>query len=191
MSSLPPRMRALEVELGEAIRRDHRRRRRRAKTARIAALGATALLALSGTSLAAGQALGLIELGGGATAARVSRAPASGPVFVMGFTGCQHGECSAKRPYVYRVNGGHVTRNFGGITCDASTSRLTPRVVYVSSSRELNGRELRAAIAMVDHADRRSRGELPRGTMVEIQACQQMNTPLHASTTTSQPTKDH
>ncbi|MHB1834344.1 MAG: hypothetical protein ACYCXW_05205 [Solirubrobacteraceae bacterium] len=190
MSELSPRMLALKAELSQAIRRDHRRRQRRVKTARAAALSATALLALSSTALAAGQALGLIELGGGATAARVSRAPSSGPVFVMGFTGCQHGECSSRRPYVYRVSGGRITRSFGGITCGASASRFTPGVVYVSSSRELDGRQLRGAIAIVGHAGRRSRSELPRGTMIEIQGCQETNVPLHASTTTNQPTKD-
>ncbi len=172
MSPFPARMRALEVELGKAIWRDHRRRRRRVKTARVAALGATALMAMSGTALAAGQALGLIDLGGGATAARVPGAPFSGPIFVMGFTGCQHGECSATRPYVYRVSGGHVTRSFGGITCRASASRFTPRVVYVSSSRELNDRQLRAAIATVDRTRRISRSELPHGTVIEMQGCQ-------------------
>jgi len=66
---------AIGANLGGAIRRDRARALRRRRSVRTAALGVGVLAGLSGTALGAGQALGVIHLGGGVGAHRVTHVP--------------------------------------------------------------------------------------------------------------------
>jgi hypothetical protein len=75
MTDLTPGLIALKNELMPAFRRDHHRRQRRRKLVRTSAISFAAFAALSGSALAAGSALGVIDLGGGATAAPVTTLP--------------------------------------------------------------------------------------------------------------------
>ena len=75
MTELSPSLLELKAELGRAIREDHQRRQRRRKTVRTSALSLGAFAVMSGSALAAGDALGVIDLGGGSSAAPVSSFP--------------------------------------------------------------------------------------------------------------------
>jgi len=69
MTELSPSLLELKAELARAIRQDHQRRERRRKTIRTSAMSLGAFAAMSGSALAAGDALGVIDLGGGSSAA--------------------------------------------------------------------------------------------------------------------------
>jgi hypothetical protein len=90
---------ARQDELNPTARRDHQRRRRRRNLARTCSLGVAALAALSGSALAAGDALGVIDLGGGASATPVSTLPVwdgANGTFVSG---------TADGQYIYELTG--------------------------------------------------------------------------------------
>ncbi|MGP0103290.1 MAG: hypothetical protein ACLPUT_16915 [Solirubrobacteraceae bacterium] len=138
---------ALKVELGRAIRRDHSRRKRRRKAIRTSALSLGAVLVLSGSALAAGDALGVIDLGGGVSAARVSSVPVwdgSTGTFVTGsslpvwneqagaFVGGGNGS-----PYIYHLTGGSDPTLSCGPTDPEATNNI-----YVTSTHPLTSAEL-------------------------------------------------
>lgn len=176
MSELPGELAALRAELGEAIRRDHRRSVRRRKTARIGLIGMVCALALSGSALAAGAALGVIHLGGGATAQRIAKVPApkgSSGEIALGYVGCYHHDCAAKPAYVYRVSGGHARRSFGGIDCGPRAAPFMPRRIFVTSHVPLSRSQLRYSLDQVDGARSNRRVRLPRGTMTIVKLCNQ------------------
>lgn len=75
MIELTPDRIALKDELMPAFQRDHQRRQGRRKAARTAVIGLAAFAALSGSAVAAGSALGIIDLGGGVSATQVTTLP--------------------------------------------------------------------------------------------------------------------
>lgn len=163
MTELSPAVCALKAELGRAIRRDHHRRLRRRKTIRTAAVGMGAVLALSGGAVATGEALGVIDLGGGVTVVRVSKIPLSGDRIGVCYSG--HCPMGPRAPYVYDLTDKHL-RAFGSIgwsVCGHKRIPFAPRQVYLASIRPLTAKELREAANALSGI-RRRRAMLPRGT---------------------------
>jgi hypothetical protein len=147
---------ALKADLGRAIRRDYSRRKRRGKAIRVSALSLGAILILSGSALAAGDALGVIELGGGVSAARVSSLPewnGKTGTFVTGGTG---------HPYIYHLTGGSAPT----LGCGSSDPQPTNNI-YVTSTRPLTQGELKEILDQ----------ETSHGTASE-QAIKEGNVPL-------------
>jgi hypothetical protein len=129
-SELSPALLALKAELGSAIRRDGERRRRRRKAIRTSTLSLGALLALSGSALAAGDAIGVIQLGGGVDAAPVSSIPVLDEKTDSFYTG------KPATPYTYHLTGGEAI----GIGPCGPTDPHPTNNIYVQSSAPL-GRE--------------------------------------------------
>jgi hypothetical protein len=142
MTEPSPSLLDLKAELGGAIRTDHQRRHRRRKTVRTTALSVGAFVALSGSALAAGDALGVIDLGGGSSAQAVTTIPvwdgASG-TFVNATVGS-----SAIAPYAYHITGATTTT-----PCpftNPTRYETEPNDIYVTSNRPLNAAELEQAL---------------------------------------------
>jgi hypothetical protein len=149
MTELSPSLLELKAELGRAIREDHARRQRRRKTIRTSALSLGAFAAMSGSALAAGDALGVIDLGGGSSAAPVSSFPvwdgATG-TFVTATTGS-----STTAPYAYHITGGTTTTQ-----CPFTNPpryETEPNDIYITSTQSLTAAELQQALEMqTDHS---------------------------------------
>ena len=149
MTELSPSLLELKAELGRAIREDHQRRQRRRKTIRTSALSLGAFAAMSGSALAAGDALGVIDLGGGSSAAPVSSFPvwdgATG-TFVTATTGS-----STTAPYAYHITGGTTTTQ-----CPFTNPpryETEPNDIYITSTQSLTAAELQQALEMqTDHS---------------------------------------
>src|ERR1017187_4487333 len=127
MTELSPSLLELKGELSRAIRQDHQRRQRRRKTIRTSALSVGAFAALSGSALAASDALGDIDLGGGTSGAFVSA----------------KGGSSANAPYAYHLTGGTTT-----LACPFTNPTryvVEPNDIYITSTRPLNAAELEQA----------------------------------------------
>jgi hypothetical protein len=92
-------LREIGARLGSAIRRDSRRRARRRSVARGAALVLAVSAGISGSALATGALTGVVDLGGGHRASRITRTPA--PV-------------DPRLPYRYRLIGFHKHDSAGG-----------------------------------------------------------------------------
>lgn len=125
---------ALKAQLRQAIRDDHSRRQRRHKTIRTSALSLATVLVLSGSALAAGDALGVIELGGGVSAAPVSSLPVwngKTGTFVTGTGG-------NGTPYIYHLTGGNVR----SLSCGPTDPNPTNNI-YITSTRPLTSAELK------------------------------------------------
>ncbi len=144
MTELSPSLLELKAELARAIRHDHQRRERRRKTIRTSAMSLGAFAAMSGSALAAGDALGVIDLGGGSSAAPVSTFPvwdgATG-TFVTATTGS-----SATAPYAYHITGGTTTTQ-----CPFTNPvryETEPNDIYVTSTQPLTAAELQQALEM-------------------------------------------
>jgi hypothetical protein len=123
---------ALRADLGRAIRRDCSQRKRRRKAIRVSASSLVAILVLSGSALAAGDALGVIELGSGVSAARVPSLPewnGKSGTFVTGGTG---------HPYIYHLTGGSAPSLGCGPTDPHAANNI-----YVTSTRPLTQAELK------------------------------------------------
>lgn len=124
---------AMEDSLARLIRRGSPRRQRRRKAIRTTALGLAAVLVLSGTALAAGEALGVIELGGEVTAVQVSSIPVWN-----GTTGTFITGKSEDGSYIYHLTGGRDI----SMSCGATDPDPTNNI-YVTSTRPLASAELK------------------------------------------------
>lgn len=135
MTEMGPVLQAVESQLMQAIERDQAHRRRRRKALRAGALTAAAAAVLSGTALAATGALGVIDLGGGVSAARVSTLPEWDGLkgtFVTGGAGTS---------YIYHLTGGSdPTLNYG------PTDPHPTNNIYITSRRRLSTAELRTVL---------------------------------------------
>jgi hypothetical protein len=141
MTELSPSLLELKGELSRAIRQDHQRRQRRRKTIRTSALSVGAFAALSGSALAASDALGVIDLGGGTSAQPVTTIPVwdgTSGTFVSATVGS-----SANAPYAYHLTGGTTT-----LACPFTNPTryvVEPNDIYITSTRPLNAAELEQA----------------------------------------------
>jgi hypothetical protein len=142
MTELGPSLLELKAELSRAIRQDHQRRQRRRHAVRTGALSVGAFAALSGSALAAGDALGVIDLGGGSSAAPVTIIPvwdgATG-TFVNATVGS-----SATAPYAYHITGGTTTTR-----CPSTNPpryQVEPNDIYITSTSRLTAAELQQAL---------------------------------------------
>jgi len=145
MTQLSPSLLELKTELSRAIRQDHQRRERRRKAVRTGAVTVGAFAALSGSALAAGDALGVIDLGGGSSAAPATVVPvwdgATG-TFVNATVGS-----SATAPYAYHITGGTTTT-----ACPfTNPTRYVTNAndIYVTSTRPLTASDLQQALGVV------------------------------------------
>lgn len=126
---------AMKANLGHLIRRDNRHRQRR-KVVRTTALGLAAVMVLSGTALAAGEAFGVIELGGGVTAVQVSGIPVWNGTTGTFITGkSEHGS------YIYHLSGSSDPT----LACGPTDPRPTNNI-YVTSTRPLAAAELKEVL---------------------------------------------
>ena len=149
MTQLSPSLFELKTELSGAIRADHQRRQRRRKAVRTGALSVGAFAVLSGSALAAGDALGVIDLGGGSSAAPATIVPvwdgATG-TFVTATTGS-----STTAPYAYHITGGTTTTQ-----CPFTNPpryETEPNDIYITSTQSLTAAELQQALEMqTDHS---------------------------------------
>ena len=113
---------------------------RRRTTLRTGALSLAALTVLSGTALAAGSALGIIDLGGGISAIPVSTIPvwdATTGTFVNATVGSS---VNAAGTYAYHITGGTTTEQ-----CPFTNPpryQTKPNDIYVTSTRPLSAAEL-------------------------------------------------
>jgi hypothetical protein len=133
-TDLTPDLQIMRNELIGAARRDLQSRTRRRGSVRACAIGATGALVLSGSALAAGDVLGLVELGGGLRAQQVNTYPAynvSTHRFVQ-----VHGE------YLYHVTGGRVR---GLSACPTHENDI-----YIESSRALTEPQLQLAAELAN-----------------------------------------
>lgn len=181
MSDASPDRQAVKAELRQAIRRDHEamkadlvsmirrdnpRRQRRRKTIRTTALGLAAVMVLSGTALAAGEAFGVIELGGEVTAVQVSSIPVWD-----GTTGTFITGKSEDGSYIYHLTGGSEPYMSCGPTDPDPTNNI-----YVTSTRPLASAELKEileaelrhetkprSVVMKEMKEMKEEGKLPNG----------------------------
>jgi hypothetical protein len=173
MTELSPSLLELKAELGRAIREDHQRRQRRRKTIRTSALSLGAFAAMSGSALAAGDALGVIDLGGGSSAAPVSSFPvwdgATG-TFVTATTGS-----STTAPYAYHITGGTTTTQCP--FTDPPRYETEPNDIYITSTQPLTAAELQQALEMqTDH----SAAALPQLRADGVQSMGSFDNPIGA-----------
>jgi hypothetical protein len=142
MTELSPSLLELKAELGRAIRQDHQRRQRRHKAVRTGALSVGAFAALSGSARAAGDALGVIDLTGGSSAAPATIVPVwdgSTGTFVNATVGS-----SATAPYAYHITGGTTTT-----ACPFTTPtryEVDANDIYITSTSPLTASELQQAL---------------------------------------------
>ena len=131
MTQLSPDVLALKHDLARATRADHDRRVRRRRRVRTTALTLGTLAALSGSALAAGDALGVIDLSGGVSATPVSTFPQlNGETWTMAPGG-------ADAPYVYHLTGGPAA----GVGCGPADPNPTNNI-YITTTRQLTTDEL-------------------------------------------------
>jgi hypothetical protein len=130
MTKLTPDVQAIRSALLRAARVDLQRRDRRRKATRMCALGVAAVLVLSGSALAAGEVLGVIDLGGGLRAQPVNTFPAYN-VSTHQFVRVHSNN------YVYHVTGGRMPAESGCPTHEND--------IYVESGGPLTSSELHLA----------------------------------------------
>lgn len=131
MSELPADVEAIKLQLLTGVGRTLQRRKGRKRLLRIALISVGAAMALSASALAAGDALGVIDLGGGVQAARVAGYPAYDvQTKTMVLAGADQ--------YVYDITGVR------------SPSCLGPGYVYITSTLALSPDELRTAYEAAD-----------------------------------------
>jgi hypothetical protein len=142
MTDLSPTLLELKAELGDAIRQDHQRRQRRRKTIRTSVLSVGAFAALSGSALAAGDALGVIDLSGGTSAQPVTTIPVwdgTSGTFINATVGT-----STTAPYGYHLTGGTTT--YPCPFTNPTRYEVVPNDIYITSTRPLNAAELEQAM---------------------------------------------
>lgn len=123
----------MKANLASEVRRDQKRRVRHRKTIRTSVLAIGAVLVLAGSALAAGDALGVIELGGGISAVQVSSIPVWD-----GTTGTFITGKSENGSYIYHLTGGRDISMSCGPTDPDPTNNI-----YVTSTRPLTSAELK------------------------------------------------
>ncbi len=114
--------------------------KRRAQTIRTTVLSFVAVIAFSGCALAAGDALGVIELGGGARAAHVSSYPA--------YDLRTHKFVRVHGQYIYHITGG-LDRDLNGCKKPHPANNI-----YVTSTRLLSPATLQHILRMEEHIER-------------------------------------
>lgn len=122
---------AMKADLARRIRRDNRQRRKAA--IRTTVLAVAALMILSGTALAAGEAFGVIDLGGDVTAVQASTIPVWNGTTGTFITGT--GEPGS---YIYHLTGGSDPEAQGCPNDPHPTNNI-----YVTSTRPLAASELK------------------------------------------------
>jgi hypothetical protein len=131
MTQLSPDVLALKHDLARATRADHDRRVRRRRRVRTTALTLGTLAALSGSALAAGDALGVIDLSGGVSATPVSTFPQlNGETWTMAPGG-------ADAPYVYHLTGSAAA----GVGCGPADPNPTNNI-YITATSQLTTDQL-------------------------------------------------
>jgi hypothetical protein len=135
IQGMPADLLAIRANLVHAAERDLRRRNRRRRSVRTAAVGLTAAIGLSGTALAAGAALGVIDLGNGIQAQHVESYPA--------YDVATHQFVQVHGDYIYHLTGG---RN------NLSACPNNPNDIYVESTRPLSAEQLKLASEMATGA---------------------------------------
>jgi len=130
MADLPADLETIKLQLLDGIGRETRRRRHRRRAMRSTLISVGATAALSATALAAVNALGVIDLGGGARAVQVAGFPAY-DVQTRKITLVGRGRI------VYHITGGRA-RLLG---CPNH-----PNDIYVTAEQTLDPEELRAAV---------------------------------------------
>ena len=109
------------------------RRRLRRKIVRSGAISLTAFAALSGTALAAGDALGIINLGGGATAAQVTIVP------VWNGTTGTFDSGTANGQYIYELAGVGAS----GVVCGGANPDVAS---FITSTKPLTQSDLQGLL---------------------------------------------
>lgn len=132
---LPRDLVAIRAELIDAVARDARRRARRRRSLRTATIGVSAAVGLSGTALAAGAALGVIDLGNGIEAQQVGSYPA--------YNVATHQFVRVHGDYIYHLTGGHS---------NLSACPGNPNDIYVEATRPLTAAQLKTASEMATGA---------------------------------------
>jgi hypothetical protein len=172
-----PSVLTLKADLLRAVQTDRRRRRRRRRALRSATVAVLAMLAASATAIGAGAALGVIHLGDGASARRISHVPKLGA-----FTAFCRSECSGATRFVYRVTPELVQRTYnvqpnevlragGGMGCLRTLRDLPPyepHEIYVGSRHRLTPVDLESITGV---ARGRPGARLPRGAWLMLQSC--------------------
>ncbi len=142
MTELSPSLLELKTELSRAIRQDHQRRQRRRKTVRTGALTVGAFAALSGSALAAGDALGVIDLGGGSSAVPATIVPVWNSTTGT-FDNATVGS-SATAPYAYHITGGTTTTRCP--FTNPTRYEVDANDIYITSTSPLTTSELQQAL---------------------------------------------
>lgn len=124
---------AMKADLASLIRRKNPGRQRRHKAAlRTTAFAVAGVMVLSGTALAAGEAFGVIELGGGVTAVEASTIPVWN-----GTTGTFVTGTRKSGTYIYHLTGGSA-RDMACVNDPHPSNNI-----YVTSTRPLAATELK------------------------------------------------
>jgi hypothetical protein len=171
-----PSVLTLKAELTRAIQADRRSRRRRRRALRSATVGVLATLAVSATAIGAGAALGVIHLGNGASARRISHVPRLGA-----FTAFCRSECGGATRFVYRVTPNTVQPTYdvppnevvraGGPGCLRGLRGMPPyqpHEIYVGSRHRLTPVDLESITGV---AQGRPGARLPRGSWLMLRSC--------------------
>jgi hypothetical protein len=168
-----PSVNALRGDLTRAIHADRRRRNARRRVMRTAAACAIALLLATASAIGAGEALGVIQLGDGATARRISHVPKLGY-----FTAFCRSECgTGATRFVYRVTPDVIQRDYdvapgevirAGTGCFPGRSYYEPHEIYVGSRHRLTAVALES---VTEVARGRPGARLPHGAWVMLQPC--------------------
>jgi hypothetical protein len=170
-----PSVLTLKADLTQAIQAERRRRRLRRRALRMATIAVIGVLAASATAIGAGEALGVIQLGDGAAARRVSHVPRLGA-----FVAFCRSECGAGTTrFVYRVTPDEVRRDYNvapgeviratsGVGCLPGRPAYAPQEIYVGSRHRLTSVDLES---ITEVARGRPGARLPRGAWVMLQPC--------------------
>jgi len=130
MNELPADLETIKLQLLDGIHRATRRHRHRRRILRFALISLGVVAALSVSALAAGDELGVINLGGGVQAVHVAGYPAYD-------VQTKQTVLAGADSYVYHITGGQARL----LDCPNH-----PSDIYVTSKQELNPEELRAAV---------------------------------------------
>lgn len=134
MSQNVPDLASIRSALLDAVRRDAGRRKQKGKTIRTTLLAFAAILLLCGSALAAGDALGVINLGAGLEARQVDSYPA--------YDVATHEFVQAHGDYIYHVTGGRV----GNI----SACPTHGNDIYIEATQPLTATELKVAAQIAE-----------------------------------------
>lgn len=134
MSGHAAELHAIRAALVEAVSADASRRRRRRRAARNATLALAAVIALCGAALAAGDVLGVVNLGDGLQAQQVETYPA--------YDVATHSFVQAHGDFIYHVTGGRVK---GLSACPTHANDI-----YIESTGPLTAAQLKIAAELAN-----------------------------------------